>query len=185
MGVSFLVSFGDAGPAGRLSLQLSFCDLGGRYVPGLQLDGSLKSETGWSKAGGGCSVDEVVWLRSPHSRVRAGEVRQQARHAGVSLDADPNSGAAVYDSSSYYGQVGWYQAGGTSLSSPMWAGRAAVSGAVFNAAYVYGTSMTFRVSPPVTMAPPAWLVLTWCSVGAVGLAQRVSLGQEESPSSGR
>ncbi|HEY5269629.1 MAG TPA: hypothetical protein VII97_04790 [Anaerolineales bacterium] len=62
----------------------------------------------------------------------------------VSLDADPNSGAAVYDSLSYRGQKGWYQVGGTSLSSPMWAGRAAVAGAVVNASYVYGNSITFR-----------------------------------------
>jgi subtilase family serine protease len=56
----------------------------------------------------------------------------------LSLDADPNSGAAVYDSSKYQGQAGWYQVGGTSLSSPMAAGRAAVGGVVVNPAYVYG-----------------------------------------------
>jgi len=60
------------------------------------------------------------------------------------LDADPNSGAAVYDSSNYNGQKGWYQVGGTSLSSPMWAGRAAVSGKVTNASYIYGSSISYR-----------------------------------------
>ena len=62
----------------------------------------------------------------------------------ASLDADPNSGATVYDSSSYNGQKGWYQVGGTSLSSPMFAGRAAVTGTLLNAAYVYGNNITFR-----------------------------------------
>ena len=39
--------------------------------------------------------------------------------ADVSADADPNTGAAVYDSVPYSGQTGWFQVGGTSLSSPL------------------------------------------------------------------
>jgi subtilase family serine protease len=34
--------------------------------------------------------------------------------------------------------------GGTSASSPMWAARSAVAGAVVNSAYVYGNSITYR-----------------------------------------
>ena len=37
----------------------------------------------------------------------------------VAADADPNTGAAVYDSVAYHGQSGWFQVGGTSLSSPL------------------------------------------------------------------
>ena len=62
----------------------------------------------------------------------------------VSLDADPASGVSVYDSTRYQGQQGWFTIGGTSASSPMWAGRAAVAGAVVNAAYVYGSNITYR-----------------------------------------
>ena len=62
----------------------------------------------------------------------------------VSLDADPTSGVSVYDSTRYQGQQGWFTIGGTSASSPMWAGRAAVVGAVVNAAYVYGNNITYR-----------------------------------------
>jgi subtilase family serine protease len=42
------------------------------------------------------------------------------------------------------GQTGWYQVGGTSLSSPMWAARSADAGKVVNSAYVYASSITFR-----------------------------------------
>ena len=62
----------------------------------------------------------------------------------VSLDAAPNSGAAVYDSTRYSGQSGWWQVGGTSLSSPMMAARSADAGVVDNASYIYGNNITFR-----------------------------------------
>lgn len=62
----------------------------------------------------------------------------------VSLDADPNSGVSVYDSTKYQGQAGWFTVGGTSASSPMRAGRAADAGVVVDAAYVYGASITYR-----------------------------------------
>jgi len=42
----------------------------------------------------------------------------------VSLVADPNTGVAIYDS---YGSGGWVQIGGTSASSPMWAGLVAIA----------------------------------------------------------
>ena len=42
--------------------------------------------------------------------------------ADVAADADPNTGAAVYDSVSYYGYRGWLQVGGTSLATPIIAG---------------------------------------------------------------
>jgi subtilase family serine protease len=42
--------------------------------------------------------------------------------ADVSADADPNTGAAVYDSYSYLGSRGWFQVGGTSLAAPLVAG---------------------------------------------------------------
>ncbi len=62
----------------------------------------------------------------------------------VSLDADPASGVSVYDSTLYQGRAGWWTVGGTSASSPMWAARSAVAGAVVNSAYVYGNSIAYR-----------------------------------------
>ena len=144
-GVAFFVSAGDAGlPAEYPSASPNVISVGGTTLT-FNTDGSLKSETGWSSGGGGCSIYETA-TSAQSSFSTYGQVSCAGKRAtpDVSLDADPNSGAAVYDSSRYNGQTGWYQVGGTSLSSPMWAGRAADSGAVVNAAYVYASHIAFR-----------------------------------------
>jgi len=144
-GVVFFVSAGDAGlPAEYPSSSPNVISVGGTTLK-FNSDGSLLSETGWTNGGGGCSVYETA-NTAQYGYGGYAQVACAGKRAtpDVSLDADPNSGAAVYDSSSYNGQKGWYQVGGTSLSSPMWAGRAAVSGAVTNASYIYGTSITYR-----------------------------------------
>jgi subtilase family serine protease len=144
-GVSFFVSAGDAGlPAEYPSSSRNVISVGGTT---LNLDGSgnLISETGWSSGGGGCSVYETA-----NAAQAAFSGYGQAGCAGrratpdVSLDADPASGVSVYDSTPYQGQTGWFRVGGTSASSPMWAGRAAVAGATVDAAYVYGSSISYR-----------------------------------------
>lgn len=48
--------------------------------------------------------------------------------ADVSADANPATGAAVYDSVTYQGHSGWFKVGGTSLSSPLIAAIYALSG---------------------------------------------------------
>ncbi len=37
----------------------------------------------------------------------------------MAADADPQTGAAVYNSTAYQGRKGWFQVGGTSLSAPL------------------------------------------------------------------
>ncbi len=144
-GVAFFVAAGDKGlPAQYPSASPKVISVGGTTLT-FNPDGSLQSETGWSSGGGGCSLYETAALaQSGFSQYAQVSCNGQRATPDVSLDADPNSGAAVYDSSNYFGQTGWYQVGGTSLSSPMWAGRAAASGAVVNAAYVYGSAITYR-----------------------------------------
>lgn len=144
-GVSFFVSAGDAGlPAEYPSSSAKVISVGGTLLT-FNSDGSLASETGWSNGGGGCSLYETATTSqsafASYSQVNCGGKRATP---DVSLDADPNSGAAIYDSSKYYGQSGWYQVGGTSLSSPMWAARSADSGSLVNSAYVYGSNISFR-----------------------------------------
>jgi subtilase family serine protease len=144
-GVSFFVSAGDAGlPADYPSASRNVISVGGTTLH-FAADGTLTDETGWSGGGGGCSVYENATAAqssfSEYAQVNCGGRRATP---DLSLDADPSSGAAVYDGSRYQGATGWYQVGGTSLSSPMVAGRAAVSGAVVSSAYVYGNNITFR-----------------------------------------
>jgi len=143
-GVSFFVSAGDAGlPAEYPSASPSVISVGGTTLH--FTSGKFSSETGWSSGGGGCSAYETATLAqsgfSQYSQVKCGGKRATP---DVSLDADPASGVSVYDSTSYQGQKGWFTVGGTSASSPMWAARAAVAGAVVNSAYVYGSNITYR-----------------------------------------
>ena len=135
-GVSFFVSSGDNGtPAEYPSSSPNVISVGGTSLT------SYPVETGWSGSGGGCSAYEKP---NPDqktsfggSAVSCGGMRATP---DVALDADPGSGVSVYDSTKLQGQSGWFTVGGTSASSPMWAARSAVAGAVVNAAYVYGDS---------------------------------------------
>jgi subtilase family serine protease len=143
-GVSFFVSSGDAGlPAEYPSASPNVVSVGGTTLH--FSGGTFTSETGWSSGGGGCSAYETA-TSAQSGFAQYGQVGCAGKRAtpDVSLDADPSSGVSVYDSTRYQGQKGWWTVGGTSASSPMWAGRAAVAGTVVNAGYVYGNTIAFR-----------------------------------------
>jgi subtilase family serine protease len=80
------------------------------------------SETVWSGAGSGCSAYEP----KPTWQTDAGCSRRTV--ADVAADADPASGASVYDSYRYQGQKGWFKVGGTSLAAPIVGAVYALSG---------------------------------------------------------
>jgi subtilase family serine protease len=85
-----------------------------------------QSESAWADAGSGCSRYEPkpAWQHDSGCSHRT--------VADVSADADPNTGAAVYDSVPYSGQSGWFQVGGTSLASPLIASVYALTGTTAN-----------------------------------------------------
>ena len=143
-GVSFFVSAGDSGlPAEYPSASPNVLSVGGTT---LHFSGStFTSETGWSGGGGGCSAYEAA-TSAQSSFGEYGQAGCGGKRAtpDVSLDADPASGVSVYDSVRYQGQSGWFTVGGTSASSPMWAGRSAVAGSVVDATAVYGSTITYR-----------------------------------------
>ena len=144
-GVVFFVSAGDSGlPAEYPSASPNVISVGGTLLT-FNTNGSLASETGWTDGGGGCSSYEpATSAQSAFSGYPQVNCAGKRATPDVSLDAAPNSGAAVYDSTRYNGQSGWWQVGGTSLSSPMWAARSADAGVVDNASYIYGNAITFR-----------------------------------------
>jgi Predicted protease len=143
-GVSFFVSSGDAGtPAEYPSASPNVISVGGTTLNNIGTPSF--SETGWSGSGGGCSLYETATTAqsgfSTGGQVNCGTKRGTP---DISLDADPNSGVSVYDSTRYLGQKGWWQIGGTSASSPMIAARSAVAGAFVNSSYIYGSNITYR-----------------------------------------
>ncbi len=124
-GVTTFVSSGDSGSAqcgsGAPGVSYQASDPSVTAVGGTTLNlnssGTITSETGWSGSGGGISAT----FARPSFQVGAGVPSGTTRVLpDVALVADPNTGA--------YTVVGGktYQFGGTSLSSPAWAGFAAL-----------------------------------------------------------
>jgi subtilase family serine protease len=89
----------------------------------LKMSGTrLTSETAWDGAGSGCSKFEYkpAWQHDKKCVMRS--------IADVAADADPNTGAAIYDSYADNGHSGWFTVGGTSLAAPLVAGMLGASG---------------------------------------------------------
>jgi subtilase family serine protease len=95
----------------------------------LDAGGAWAGETAWSGGGSGCSSYLLAqpWQTSDASWSLTGCGTRRAV-ADVAADADPSTGAAVYDTTRYGGRSGWFQVGGTSLSSPLVAGIYALAG---------------------------------------------------------
>jgi subtilase family serine protease len=144
-GVSFFASAGDTGvPAEYPSASPNVISVGGTTLH-FDSAGVFSGETGWSSGGGGCSsYENATSAQAGFSGYAQANCGGKRATPDVSLDADPSSGVAVYDSTRYQGRTGWFTVGGTSASSPMWAGRAAAAGISVDSAYVYGNSISYR-----------------------------------------
>ena len=126
-GVTFLAATGDSGtPAGYPAYSPNVVAVGGTslYINSNNNSYSYNYETAWNNSigagGGGTSSYEVepAYQKSVQST-------GYRTVPDVSLDADPNTGVPIYDS--YLNSSGpWTQIGGTSLSTPMWAGIIAI-----------------------------------------------------------
>jgi len=95
----------------------------------LDAGGNWADETAWADGGSGCSsyLTAQAWQTSLANWAASGCGTKRGV-ADVAADADPSTGAAVYDTTRYNGQAGWFQVGGTSLSSPLVAGTYALAG---------------------------------------------------------
>jgi N-acetylneuraminic acid mutarotase/uncharacterized glyoxalase superfamily protein PhnB len=122
-GIAFVASSGDNGYAGGPiypSTSQYTVSVGGTTLT--QAPGTARgwSETAWSGAGSGCSLD--VTKPSFQSGISACATRADT---DISADADPNTGLAVYNT---YSDTGWDIYGGTSLAAPLIAAVYAIAG---------------------------------------------------------
>jgi subtilase family serine protease len=129
--VPITVSSGDNGYGVEYPAASRYVTAVGGTTLDLNSDNTRASESVWSGAGSGCSVYEgkPSWQNDSDCSKRT--------VADVSADADPSTGAAVYDSYGYSGQSGWFQVGGTSLASPLIAAMYALAGNAATSSYPY------------------------------------------------
>ncbi|MDE3187540.1 MAG: S53 family peptidase [Acidobacteriota bacterium] len=117
-----VVYFGSSGDTGGKTIYPSaspYVVAAGGTSLNRDANGNFVSETGWSGSGGGPSQYEG---QLSYQFGIPGVSATQRSIPDVSFDADPNTGVAVYDSTSCQGLVGWLVFGGTSVSSPSLAG---------------------------------------------------------------
>jgi subtilase family serine protease len=116
LGIGIFASSGDNGYGVSYPAASRYIIAVGGTKLTLTSTGAYSSETAWADGGSGCSKYEIkpTWQNDSGCNKRT--------VADVAADADPTSGAAVYDSVMYQGQKGWFKIGGTSLSSPLVAG---------------------------------------------------------------
>src|SRR6266567_3321454 len=122
-GIAITVSSGDGGYGVEYPAASQYVTAVGGTTLNINSSNQRTSETVWSGAGSGCSAYEP----KPSWQTDSGCAHRTV--ADVSADADPNTGASVYDTTRYQGQSGWFQVGGTSISAPL-----------IGAVYALGTS---------------------------------------------
>jgi subtilase family serine protease len=128
-GVVITASTGDNGYEVQFPAASQYVTAVGGTTLHLNGNGSWGSETAWDGTGSGCSF----YIAKPSWQTDAGCSGRTV--ADVSADADPNTGAAVYDSVTYQLQSGWFQVGGTSLAAPLIAAVYALTGTASSANY--------------------------------------------------
>ena len=115
-------SSGDGGYAVEYPAASQYVTAVGGTTLNLNSNNTYKSESVWNGTGSGCSKYEP----KPTWQKDSGCIRRTS--VDVAADANPATGAAVYDSVRYQGRAGWFQVGGTSLSSPLVASAYALAG---------------------------------------------------------
>jgi hypothetical protein len=135
--VTFVAASGDDGGASGAEFPASspyVVSVGGTTLS-LSSSGGYGSETAWNASGSRRSgysgsaggVSTVESLPSYQAAALGSTYAAGRTTPDVSLNANPNTGVSVYDSVSGLGQTGWFQVGGTSAGTPVWAGLVAAA----------------------------------------------------------
>jgi subtilase family serine protease len=126
-GIAITVSAGDNGYGIACPASMNTVVSVGGTSLNLNPDNTYNSETVWDGSGSGCSA------MNPAQAWQSANANWATIACGgrgmndVSADADPNTGAAIYDT---YANGGWIEVGGTSLSAPLIASVYALAGNV-------------------------------------------------------
>jgi kumamolisin len=120
-GVVYFASAGDGPGVIYPSASPNVVAVGGTTLSRNANSGAYLSESAWNSTGGGLSQYESI---PSYQKGVAKVVGSQRGVPDVSAEADPDSGLWVLDS----GNGGWYIVGGTSASSPIWAGVVSAAG---------------------------------------------------------
>jgi kumamolisin len=120
-GIVYFASSGDGPGVGYPSASPNVIGVGGTTLSRNANTGDFLFESAWNSTGGGLSQYETI---PSYQKGVAKVVGTQRGVPDVSSAADPASGAWVLDS----GNGGWYIVGGTSWSSPVWAGIVSSAG---------------------------------------------------------
>ncbi|WP_373989565.1 putative Ig domain-containing protein [Duganella sp. BuS-21] len=125
--MTYLAATGDSGAGVAWpSVSAKVLAVGGTT---LTYSGGTRSEVVWSSTGGG--VSQYVATPAYQSTVVPGMGTATRRTvADVAFNADPNSGQYVAVIASGSSTVKWTSVGGTSLSTPQWAGLIAIANAL-------------------------------------------------------
>lgn len=122
--------------------------------------GSTWSESAWSGAGSGCSTINA------NPGWQTGTSCGKKANADVSAVADPSTGVAVYDSTSYQGRSGWMVFGGTSASSPIIGSVYALAGNFGTYAGQYTWGHAGGLHDVTSGANGTCSTTIWCHAGA-------------------
>ena len=128
-GIPITVSAGDTGFGAEYPASSPYVVAVGGTTLTVGPSNTYGGETVWSGSGSGCSAytSAQAWQTADAhwSETGCGTKRGVA---DVAADADPGTGASVYDTTKYQGQSGWLTVGGTSLAAPLIAGVYGLAG---------------------------------------------------------
>ena len=128
----------------------------------LNWNGTSRVETAWSGAGSGCSS----YFARPSGQASAGTGCSRHAIGDVSAVANPSTGVAVYDSTAYSGQTGWFTLGGTSVSSPIIASVIALAGNASAYTNSYPYSHTGSLNDVTSGSNGTCSTSQWCTARA-------------------
>ncbi len=179
-GIAVTASSGDSGYGAQYPAASQYVVGVGGTTLNLTSTYARSTETTWAGAGSGCSAYETrpAWQTS---------VTKCSRKAiaDVAADANPATGASVYDTTAYSGQTGWFKVGGTSLASPIVAATYALSGKYTTSTYSYAAAVPWSTPSSLfdvksgsngSCSPAVWCVAATGWDGPTGLGAPKGLG---------